>query len=41
MIPEDLDEGGELAWLHVPVEESAHHPELGHCGDEAQGGDQG
>ena len=39
--PEDLDEGGELTRLHVPVKQPAHHPQLGHGGDESQGGDQG
>ena len=39
-LPEDLDEGGELAGLHVPVEESADHPQLGHGGDQPEGGDQ-
>ena len=37
----DLYECGELAWLDIPVQEAAHHPQLGPGGDQPQGGDQG
>ena len=37
-LPQDLDKGVQLASLDVPVEEPAHHPQLGPRGDQPQGG---